>query len=59
MIIAAPIQMLHASLEEKEAQLIMQDEEINVKEAEISRLIKELKNCHSKLEELQVYSRVM
>ena len=48
------IQSLRADLEEREARLRAQEEETKQRDAEISRLLGELRRCNVRLQEQQV-----
>ena len=48
------IQSLHADLENREARLRAQEEETKQRDAEISRLLGELRRCQAQLQEQQV-----
>ena len=49
------IQRLHADLEDREAQLRAQEEEMKQRDAEISRLLGELRDCRAHLQRQQVH----
>ena len=48
------IQSLHADLDDREARLWVQEEEMKVRDAEIDRLLVELRRCQTRLPEQQV-----
>ena len=49
------IQSLCADLEDREAQLRAQEEETKQRDAEIDKLLGELRRCQAQLQEQQVY----
>ena len=50
------VQSLHADLEDREARLRAQEEEMKERDAEINRLLGELRTCQTQLLGLQVYT---
>ena len=57
-ILCTYIQSLRADLEDREAQLRAQEEEMKERDAEINRLLGELRKCQTQLLGLQVWNDI-